>query len=855
MTRALEHPDEVNRIAALTRLGLLDTAPEERFDRITRMASMVLDVPIALVSLVATDRQWFKSRVGVDTLETSRDSSFCAHAILATDIGPFIVADTLLDERFATNPLVVGDPHMRFYAGQVLHDASGSPIGTLCVIDRQPRQFDNTQLRVLADLAAMVEEEFERSSERALLVRLDESEQRKSLILETLTEGLVFQDGDGSILSWNPAAERVLGLSAEELSGRTSIDPRWSAVHEDGTPWAGDTHPAMEALRTGRAVDGAVMGVNHPNGERVWLRVKSQPVSADGARPRGVLTVFADITAEREAKRTYESLSDTIRAAIETSGIGTVLLDQQGCVTYANLAGAHILGEPIQKLAGRSFIELVHVEDQHWVARMLTTGPQPAISTSSDSRLARPSEVTPWIRMHTAPLHTNDPSVVWLVQMEDITQRHHLETALARSEETAESSLNALEQGVILAAPDGTIHRMNPAAERLLGFDASALSALWQTGQWETFDEHGTLLSGEARPILRARSTGEAVMGQLVGWRRRDGVIVMLRVSCVPDADGFGGFVVAFTDISVEHQMMVDLRRFRYLFQHANDIITVVDAQGQVLYGSPSTQRVLGFPDGWHHPDGVLGLVHPDDLERAGLELQALITNERMDEPFNVRVQAHSGEWRNLESVGVNLLDEPDVRGVVITSRDTTDRQHLAEQLAHRAAHDELTDLPNRRMLESRLTDALGRAKIDDRHIGLCFIDLDGFKTVNDTLGHAAGDKLLIDVADTIRRNIRSGDTAARVGGDEFVVVLNPVVGPSAAFAIASRLRDAIVSDVQRESPGIAFGASVGLAISEFHDTPSSLLKRADTALYRAKANHGSAVELAPDALTEPAFS
>lgn len=855
MISAPDHPDEVHRIAALTRLGILDTAPEERFDRITRMASLVLDVPIALVSLVDTDRQWFKSRVGVDTLETSRDSSFCAHAILLSDNGPFIVADTLLDERFATNPLVVGDPHVRFYAGQVLHDQSGSAIGTLCVIDRQPRQFDNTQLQVLADLATMVEEEFQRSSERALLVRLDESEQRKSLILETLTEGLVFQDGDGCILSWNPAAERVLGLSAEELSGRTSIDPHWSAVHEDGTPWAGDTHPAMEALRTGRAVHAAVMGVNHPNGERVWLRVKSQPVSVDGAQPSAVLTVFADITLEHEAKRTYESLSDTLRAAIETSGIGTVLLDDQGRVTYANHAGADILAEPIEQLPGRSFIALVHVDDQSWVTRLLASNSQAATSTSSETRLARSSAVTPWIRMHTAPLHTNDPSVVWLVQMEDITQRHQLETALARSEETARSSLNALEQGVILAAEDGTIHRINPAAERLLGFDASALSALWQSGQWETFDEHGVPLTGNLRPILRARTTGQAVMSQLVGWRRCDGVLVMLRVSCVPDADGCGGFVVAFTDISAEHQMMVDLRRFRYLFQHANDIITVVDAQGQVLYGSPSTQRVLGFPDGWHHPDGVLGLVHPDDLARAGVELQALITNERRDEPFNVRVRAHSGEWRNLESVGVNLLDEPDVRGVVITSRDTTDRQHLTEQLAHRAAHDELTDLPNRRMLESRLTDALGRAKIDDRHIGLCFIDLDGFKNVNDTLGHAAGDKLLVDVAETIRRNIRAGDTAARVGGDEFVVVLNPVVGSIGALAIATRLRDAIVGDVLRGSPGITFGASVGLAISEPQDTPSSLLKRADTALYRAKANHGSAVELAPDALGEPAFS
>ncbi|ENC9837193.1 sensor domain-containing diguanylate cyclase [Vibrio fluvialis] len=149
--------DEQQRIANLHKLGILDTAPEERFDRVTRLARRLFDVPIALVTLVDEKRQWFKSSFGLDVKETPRDVSFCGHAILGDE--PFIINDAEVDERFADNPLVTDKPHIRFYAGVPLVFQDGTKLGTLCIIDTEPRNLDQDQIVDLLDLAKMAERE------------------------------------------------------------------------------------------------------------------------------------------------------------------------------------------------------------------------------------------------------------------------------------------------------------------------------------------------------------------------------------------------------------------------------------------------------------------------------------------------------------------------------------------------------------------------------------------------------------------------------------------------------------------------------------------------------------------------
>ena len=149
--------NENQRLKSLRSIDILDTDPEERFDRLTRLAKRVFDVPIALVSLVDENRQWFKSKVGVNACETLRDISFCGHAILGDE--PFIINDTLQDERFIDNPLVAGEPGIRFYAGMPLRHLNGATLGTLCIIDREPRNLDDEDLAMFRDLAEMAESE------------------------------------------------------------------------------------------------------------------------------------------------------------------------------------------------------------------------------------------------------------------------------------------------------------------------------------------------------------------------------------------------------------------------------------------------------------------------------------------------------------------------------------------------------------------------------------------------------------------------------------------------------------------------------------------------------------------------
>lgn len=149
--------NEASRLRALHDLDLLDTRPQERFDRFTRLAARSFRMPIALITLVDEKRQWFLSRQGLDAVQTSREASFCGHTILEAEV--MVVPDAIADERFADNPLVIDDPQIRFYAGCPIAAPDGSRIGTLCLIDRQPRSLDDDDVALLRDLARMVEDD------------------------------------------------------------------------------------------------------------------------------------------------------------------------------------------------------------------------------------------------------------------------------------------------------------------------------------------------------------------------------------------------------------------------------------------------------------------------------------------------------------------------------------------------------------------------------------------------------------------------------------------------------------------------------------------------------------------------
>jgi PAS domain S-box-containing protein len=217
-------PDEAARQRALEELGLLDTPAEQEFDDITLLASFICDAPIALISLIDKDRQWFKSRVGIHIEETPRDIAFCAHAILGDDV--FEVPDAAVDKRFADNPVVTSEPHLRFYAGMPLRTSDNHNVGTLCVIDRKPRQLSDAQREALRALGRQIMRLVElRKSTRlqAELRRKLASETALSrAIIEHAGAAIISTDLDAIILTFNPAAEKMLGYRADEIVGKAS---------------------------------------------------------------------------------------------------------------------------------------------------------------------------------------------------------------------------------------------------------------------------------------------------------------------------------------------------------------------------------------------------------------------------------------------------------------------------------------------------------------------------------------------------------------------------------------------------------------------------------------------------------
>jgi diguanylate cyclase (GGDEF)-like protein/PAS domain S-box-containing protein len=273
--------------------------------------------------------------------------------------------------------------------------------------------------------------------------------------------------------------------------------------------------------------------------------------------------------------------------------------------------------------------------------------------------------------------------------------------------------------------------------------------------------------------------------------------------------------------------------RFAALVRHASDVVCIVGENGRVHYLSPSGARMLGVPEeaqDWPWTD----VVHPGDVTTVREFLAELAPGETGSLLY--RVLDRDGACRSMETLATNLLDDEAVSGIVLNTRDITERRALEQRLAHQATHDTLTGLPNRSVFVDRVERALTRHRRHGLGVGLVFIDLDGFKSINDTLGHAAGDAVLREVAQRIDGAIRVTDRAARLGGDEFAVLLDGITGSTEAECVTERILDALGRPMRHDGRDLRPMASAGIAVATpERATAEALLRDADAAMYEAK--------------------
>jgi diguanylate cyclase (GGDEF)-like protein/PAS domain S-box-containing protein len=291
--------------------------------------------------------------------------------------------------------------------------------------------------------------------------------------------------------------------------------------------------------------------------------------------------------------------------------------------------------------------------------------------------------------------------------------------------------------------------------------------------------------------------------------------------------------------------------RFQALVHNSSDLITLIDDDLAITYQTPSVTRLLGYAEDELIGTHLVDLVHPDDrLTYLSARAEA-IAGGQDSATSHLRLRHQDGSFRHVENIHTNLLDDPDVRAVVVTTRDVTAQKQLQAQLQHNAFHDALTGLANRALFADRLEHALARTDRLATPVAVLFVDLDDFKAVNDGAGHSAGDELLVAVADRLRNVLRPSDTIARLGGDEFAVLIEDGADPARTTATADRLLVALSEPFPSGAADeqVRVTASVGIATGAAgqHDA-AELLRHADVAMYAAKeAGKGRAAVFAPD--------
>jgi len=290
------------------------------------------------------------------------------------------------------------------------------------------------------------------------------------------------------------------------------------------------------------------------------------------------------------------------------------------------------------------------------------------------------------------------------------------------------------------------------------------------------------------------------------------------------------------TRLLIEQTAKETEARFRSLVQHSSDVFAILDPMGIIRYVSPAAERVFGTPGERMINRTLAELVHEADRAAYEAHFSASLMGSSSISHIGCRMIRVDGEWMRTETVATNLLADTNVNGIVLTIRDVTERVTLEEHLRHQALHDPLTGLGNRALFQDRVAHGLARAERTNDDVAVVFLDLDNFKEINDSLGHAAGDAVLVQTANRLRTCLRDSDTAARFGGDEFAILLEQTRGEGEVMDVAHRISAALARPLQVEGKDVDLNASIGIARAQPQQSADELLRNADVAMYHAKA-------------------
>ncbi len=507
------HPlsQELSRLSALLRYEILDTPSEEEFDDFTRLAAFICGTPIALISLVDERRQWFKSRVGLSATETPRQIAFCSHAIQGQSL--FEVDDALKDLRFRDNPLVTGEPKIRFYAGAPLTTPDGHNLGTLCVIDREPRQLNDEQRDALARLSRQVIRLFE---QRLLTRQHAEQAILQQVMLDSAGSAILVMSAEGRIQQANPTAQALLGHSETSLIGQLAsslFPPSALAARatelsaELGEPVSPDFAVFSAPLRHGHR-EQRPWRLRHRSGREVPVLLSVSSIPGPDQRPRGYLAIAYDLTAQQALQLRFQQIAAQVPGMLFQYRWHPL---EGGRFTFVSEGIEAVFGLSPQRVIddGEDLFLRIHPEDRAAVQERVHQATLASQPWHFEHRAEHPDKGLLWLECRASPLPQEDGALLWHGLVTDISARKAQQHELEKQQELTRLLIESLSEAVVACDREGRLILSNHQARAWFGQLPDNLSEWLE--HLAVFDSEGKRPEPAARlPLVRALQ-GEVV--------------------------------------------------------------------------------------------------------------------------------------------------------------------------------------------------------------------------------------------------------------------------------------------------------------------------------------------------------
>ena len=655
-------------------------------------------------------------------------------------------------------------------------------------------------------------------------------------LLETANQGIWQTDAECRTTFVNERMAEMLGYPAEMLLHRPIHDfmpPEELADHEQ----------RMRVHRRGGHAR-FERRLRHRDGHAVTFLVSVTSMLDEDGVFQGAFAMLTDISERQRVGNALLESEQRLRTLINAMPDVVCFKDGDGRWLEANASSLKVFQLEARSYRGKKDVELAEAnpryrdaflacersDEQAWVSGRLSR---------SDESVPQPDGSARIFDVIKVPTFYPDGRRKGLIVVgRDITERRQIEEALRESESRYRQLFELESDAIVLIDNEtGRILEANSAAVDLYGYSRN-----------ELLQKRNTDLSAEpeqTQELTHKTPLGSKALIPMRWLRKRDGTVFPAEITgrffswC-----GRSVHIAAIRDIAERQRILVELRaseaRFRSIFELSPLGIALISKHDyRFVQANPRYCELLGYPLEQLRRMTAAEITHPEDWPQSEQLLKALSAEKRTGFALQKRYLHQSGACRWV-SVTADLLTEdhhgePLIIGIV---EDITERRQAEERIRHLALHDVLTDLPNRALLEDRLRQALNEAQREQSSVALLFLDLDRFKLVNDSLGHAVGDALLQAVAERLGQHVRGSDTVCRLGGDEFVILLTAIRDASDVARIANKLLDSMAEPWWVNGYALNVSTSIGISLYPMDgDDPDALLQHADTALYQAKAN------------------